>query len=173
MSEPLLDRKRELEILTYLAKSYPNKVSAREVAGELSEPMPESCDEFVAEAQYLAEHKLVDLAASRVADGLSDTKLLISAISITARGMDFLKDDGGLSAILGVVTVKLHDDTIKTLLINKVNSSDGEGTAKEQVISAIKSLPAEATKSVAMRLIGQGIESVPAKLAELQKLIGL
>ena len=33
-------------------------------------------------------------------------------------------DDGGLSAILGVVTVKLHSDTIQALLNTKIDQAD-------------------------------------------------
>lgn len=41
--------------------------------------------------------------------------LAFSESTITAASLDFLEDDGGLSAILGIITVKLHADTIKGL----------------------------------------------------------
>ena len=68
-----------------------------------------------ANLQYLAEHGLV----------VFDNETLITAtVKITAKGIDFLMDDGGLSAILGVVTVKLHSDTIQALLNTKIDQAD-------------------------------------------------
>lgn len=68
-----------------------------------------------ANLQYLAEHGLVVL----------DNETSISAtVKITAKGIDFLADDGGLSSILGVVTVKLHSDTIQALLDAKINEAN-------------------------------------------------
>ncbi len=39
---------------------------------------------------------------------------------ITAKSIDLLEDDGGVSAILGVVTAKLHEDTIRNLVLAEV-----------------------------------------------------
>ncbi|MCM0751957.1 hypothetical protein DEA98_13760 [Brucella pseudogrignonensis] len=41
---------------------------------------------------------------------------------ITAKGLDFISDDGGLSSILGVVTVKLHQETIAALIVDRVEN---------------------------------------------------
>lgn len=171
---PLLDRAREREILQMLAKFYPNKGSGRHIAEHLSHPISNASPEFVAEATYLAEHGLVTFQAVRMqSDPTAPFKQVIDSLVITAKGMDFLQDDGGLSTILGVVTVRLHDDTIKALLIAKVSASDGDRGAKDQLIAAIKSLPAEATKSIAMRLMEQGLAAAPASLAALRTLAGL
>ncbi|EIR5426104.1 hypothetical protein LW795_005216, partial [Salmonella enterica] len=35
--------------------------------------------------------------------------------AITHKGIDFIRDDGGLGAILNVQTVKFHDSTITAL----------------------------------------------------------
>lgn len=68
-----------------------------------------------ANLRYLAEHGLVVY---------NDNKDLSATVKITAKGIDFLTDDGGLSAILGVVTVKLHSDTIQALLDAKINEAN-------------------------------------------------
>ena len=66
---------------------------------------------------YLKGHGLVDYP--------DDSKCsYIYNLRITAKGIDFLADDGGLSAILGVVTVKLHGDTIQALLAAKIDEAD-------------------------------------------------
>ena len=68
-----------------------------------------------ANLQYLAEHGLVVFV---------DKTRITSTVKITAKGIDFLMDDGGLSAILGVVTVKLHSDTIQALLNTKIDQAN-------------------------------------------------
>ena len=67
-----------------------------------------------ANLRYLAEHGLV----------VCNDKNLSATVKITAKGIDFLTDDGGLSAILGVVTVRLHSDTIQALLDAKINEAN-------------------------------------------------
>ena len=43
---------------------------------------------------------------------------------ITAKGLDFLEDDGGLSAILGAITVKLDPDDLRALIAARIEESD-------------------------------------------------
>lgn len=66
--------------------------------------------------QYLEEHGLCKSGVMIGADG----HLALGESRITAAGLDFLEDDGGLSAILGVVTVRLHADTIRALIDAKI-----------------------------------------------------
>lgn len=55
----------------------------------------------------------------------------LAGATITARGMDFLPDDGGIGAILGMVAGRLHEETL---------------------------LPAEATKSVVLDAAKIGLQ---------------
>lgn len=170
----LLDRQREREILELLAKIYPHPGDPRSLAKQLTQLVSVDSPEFAAEIVYLQSHGLIEAVTKLVSSGPhGNPQLLVGSATIAARGMDFPQDDGGLSAILGVVIVRLHDDTIKTLLIDKVEASEGDPSAKGRLMDAIKSLPAEATKSVAMRLIERGLSAAPQKLAELQTLLDL
>ncbi|MCS4532794.1 hypothetical protein [Neisseria montereyensis] len=59
----------------------------------------------------------------------------------TEKAFDFLADDGGLSAIIGVVTVKLHNDTIQELLAAKIEEADitkEEKNALKEVVGTVK-----------------------------------
>ena len=62
---------------------------------------------------------------------------------ITEKGLDFLKDDGGLTAILGIVTVRFEADTIRTILQIKVNQSDLSPADKQKLHGVLQELPAE------------------------------
>lgn len=119
-----LDRNLQREFLSELYKVYPDSIiydyyinaAIAQTSGVIE---AEEDALFVlkqsANLQYLAEHGLV----------VFDNETLITAtVKITAKGIDFLMDDGGLSAILGVVTVKLHSDTIQALLNTKIDQAD-------------------------------------------------
>jgi len=119
-----LDRNLQHEFLSELYKVYPDSITydyyinaaIAQTSGVIE---AEEDASFVlkqsANLQYLAEHGLV----------VFDNETLITAtVKITAKGIDFLMDDGGLSAILGVVTVKLHSDTIQALLDAKINEAN-------------------------------------------------
>lgn len=74
-------------------------------------------EKFIKNIIYLTQHGLIE---SRI-QGLDSWML---QLQITHKGIDFLQQDGGLSAILGVVTVKLHSDTIQALLSAKIDEAD-------------------------------------------------
>lgn len=119
-----LDRNLQREILKELNNIYPDSktyeywidaaiaqiVGVIETVGEAELYIAKRS----ANLRYLAEHGLV----------VCNDKNLSATVKITAKGIDFLTDDGGLSAILGVVTVKLHSDTIQALLDAKINEAN-------------------------------------------------
>jgi hypothetical protein len=77
--------------------------------------------------------------------------------SINNRGIDFLEDDGGLSSILGVVTIKLHADTIKALIQQKIEAADITDSEK----SALKSTVSKIGDAALATLTEKAIEAVP------------
>lgn len=118
---------------------------------------------------YLEEHGLLRLVKSQYNDGT----VSVGAVYATARGLDFIEEDGGLSAILGVVTVKLHDDTIKHLLEKQIWSSDMAEPEKKRWIDAVRELPAETTKHLVLKLVDMGLEQGPAAITAIGKLLGM
>jgi hypothetical protein len=81
--------------------------------------------------------------------------------------LDFLEDDGGLSAVLGVQTIKIHDDTIKDLIEAKILVSDMPQEDKKRFIAKLKELPAETTKHLVLKLVDLGIEKAPGAIGVL------
>lgn len=90
---------------------------------------------------------------------------------ITARGMDFLADDGGLSAILGVVTVKLHEETLKELIGQKISESDLTAPEKSRLLDQLKSLPAKTGKHLTQKLVDAGLPNWPAALRAIESFV--
>lgn len=158
----MLNRDIQRKLLAILASSYPNsddlKWSALGIAKEVRD----------ANVHYLIEHGLVRM--ERGEDNGSLGRCLYTYFA-TAKGMDFLEDDGGISAILGVVTIKLHDDTIKALLKSKVLESDLPQPEKQRYLDKIRELPAEATKHLVLKLVDLGLEKGPRAIETIGRLL--
>lgn len=159
----LLDRNFQREILERLRAEYPAAVSIFRAFGDQQD------NRLLVNLSYLYEHSLVEFKFSQLTNG----EFNLHNARITARGLDFLADDGGLSAILGVVTVRLTEDTIKALLVDRVQNSEGDESVKAKLIDKIKSLPAEAVGTIAMSLVQAGLSNAPSALPLLQKMLGL
>lgn len=159
----MLSRELQKLILTQYASVYPDLVS------ENFEYEGFSKDAAKSNIFYLSEHGLIEGSWTYELDG----KPFSGALRIPAKGMDFLQDDGGLSAILGTITIKLHDDKIRALLIDRIEKSDADPVSKGGMIAAIKALPAEALKKLAHKAMDAGIEHLPRKFEQLQALLSL
>lgn len=88
-----LDRKLQLSILQELRDNYPNDVAVHRLACFNEER------HFLGNLIYLREHGLVSGEIIEEFSAGGSIKSMLWAI-ITAAGLDFIEDDGGLSAIL-------------------------------------------------------------------------
>lgn len=77
-------------------------------------------------------------------------------IFITAKGIDFIQHDGGLSAILNVQTVKLHKDTA-VVLEDLVTISSMNDEEKKKAKSTLSELSAEALKTLVQTVTTAGL----------------
>lgn len=155
-----LDRQLQRSILEQLAQAYPGIARIRPGDGQTQEDLD-------ANLYYLTQHGLIDLPWTLLMSG----KRQPGTPGINAKGMDFLADDGGLSAVLGVLTVKIHDDTIRQLLIEKIERSEGDKTVKARLIDKVKSLPADALGGIVTSALGAGLDKVPDLLGLLAGLM--
>ena len=58
---------------------------------------------------------------------------------ITATGLDFLEDDGGVGAILRTITVKIDQDDLRSLIAARVEASDLPPEEKAPLSHAMRS----------------------------------
>ena len=158
----LLDREFQLRILKILAQQYPQQTSVAEAFRDEGSGLDVNL-------AYLEDHDLIEV---RWSNEISRGRIPVIA-NINARGLDFLADDGGLSAILGVVTVKLHDDTIRELLIGKIANAEGDQAIKDSLINKVKKLPADALGRITMWGLDFGLSKTPDLLHHLLKLLDL
>ncbi len=154
-----LNREVQHIVLTRLAQDYPSAVVADFLYDGLSNPL-----DLAPNVAYLEEH---GLAKATYQGPKAHGNPLLRA-EITAKGLDFLADDGGLGAILGVVTIKLHDDTLKALIEQKVRGSDLPEPEKKRFLDQLRELPGEATKHLTLKLIDAGLDNWNKALPLLQ-----
>jgi hypothetical protein len=157
----LLQRDFQKQILHALSDQYPATVDLGEAG------LAKHGRQLAYNLAYLEEHELITVIWTHPLSG----EPFAGMAKITAAGIDFISDDGGLSAILGVVTVKLHEDTVKALLVDKVAKSTIEPTIKRQLIDEIKKLPALMTRDVAMAALKKGIEDIPDVVSWVQQFL--
>lgn len=152
-----LDRALQLEILEFLSDHYAKMPEQVFPDHEMS---PEEDDKYMTNLLYLEEHGLIEAGLQQGLDG----DWMSSGAKITAAGLDFLANDGGLTAILGVVTVKLHDETIRELIAARIQDSDLPAEQKTGLLAQLRELRGESIKHLTLKLLDKGAESLPAIL---------
>ncbi len=155
-----IDRSLQHEILMRLSEHFPRRFDVQQWNRDQPALTPN--------LHYLRQHGLVD---GSISQEISGRKLFVNA-EITAAGLDFLADDGGLTAILGVVTVKLHDETIRDLIEARIQASDLPAEEKTGLLHQLKELRGESIKHLTMKLLDVGLENLPAALPLIQKALG-
>lgn len=151
-----LDRQYQRELLTKLAEAYPQRCNVDQLLAQASD---EDKNRYVKNMAYLEEHGLVMSGITR-----NFTGTLLTNPGITAAGLDFIADDGGLTAILSTVTIRLHDDTLRALIGQKIAEGPLAPADKKKWSDALRSLPADAIKHLTMKLLDAGLNHAPDAL---------
>lgn len=159
-----VDRDLQLKILQYLRECYPTVGYTNQMAKSLEVDHDHLCRN----ALYLGEHDLLD-GEIRISHDGSKT-MLPCRFKITAKGLDFLEEDGGLSAILGTVTVRLHADSIRDLIARQVERSDLPEQEKAGLLSGLKGLTKAGLEEAVKYLVQQGLARSPDAIPHLQRL---
>jgi hypothetical protein len=157
----MLDRALQRQILELLRGHYPRgAIPVRDL--ELSE------EQAAANLRYLEEHGLCESGVMVGADG----HLAFGESTIRAAGLDFLEDDGGLSAILGVVTVRLHADTIRSLIDARIETSSMPAEEKSKLRKIIANLSEAGLRAATTDLVKSGLDHLPDAVHWLRSLAG-
>lgn len=153
-----IDRPTQLQILKNLEKYFPDGYSI----GRLMAAIPNVEKEpLFKNLMYLVGHGLVKETTGTKHDYHSSDKKQFLVYTITSEGLDFLADDGGVSAILNTVTVKLHDETIRSLLLARIEKEVPDGASKSRLRKAIETMSIAGLKEIGTEAVKQGIASIP------------
>jgi hypothetical protein len=154
----LFDREYQRELLLVMRDAYPRPIF-------LKDPT----ERAAANLRYLEGH---GLCVSGVVVGV-DGHIAFGGSEITSAGIDFLADDGGLSAILGVVVVKIHADSIRDLLAAKVDETPMPAEEKSAIKKHLATLPEAALRVATTDLVQTGLRHLPDAAHWLRTLAGL
>lgn len=154
------------EILSKLSSSFPNAITYINDVLDIS--LYESKDIFRSLA-YLKEHSLITYKVCGTLGQHSFDDML--SFAITSKGLDTLLEDGGLSAELNTVTLKLDEESLKALLMLRINDTEMNLTQKQRIQEAIKDMPAESLRVVYAKILGAAFDSLPLLPALLMQVI--
>ena len=115
-----------------------------------------SDEEFFPNAMYLEEHGLV---VTNALYGFQGVIIETHLMKITAKGIDFILQDGGLGAILGVQTIKFHRSAVVVLedLISLSNISDPE---KDKAKTKLSEMTTESLKTIVQTVTTAGLTAL-------------
>jgi len=150
------DRTIQRRLLQYLCDIYPATADSRSLT-EFVEGFGGQ-ENFTANILYLSDHGLIETkVSSELARRIPMT--IDSLTKITHKGIDFIRDDGGLSAILNVQTIKFHRDAVVVLedLIALSGMNDAE---KENAKSKLSELTTESLKTVVQTVTTAGLAAL-------------
>jgi hypothetical protein len=162
MGESPLNRDLQRELLLLMRDKYPGMTRETPEISDVGE------QNIYINLKYLEEHGLCKPLLRQALDG----KFAYGGSSITAKGLDFLEDDGGLSAILGIVTVKVHADTLREMLNNKIDSVPIAPEEKLSLKKIIRQLSETALKDTTSELVKIGLQHVPNIVELLRTIAG-
>ncbi|EPK9928391.1 hypothetical protein P6S80_003602 [Klebsiella pneumoniae] len=158
------DRDIQRETLQLLYAAYPNELTSVQM-DEIERLYPDM-DNLIANLLYLHQHQLISSGLKASTEGY----VLVNRPEITHRGIDFIRDDGGLGAILNVQTVKLHDSTIIALedIIRVANIPEEQ---RKGLISKLRELPADAIKHLTLQLLTPAVLHPQAVIQSIEKFL--
>lgn len=169
-----MNRDLQRLLLVELEKRYPESMEGHEINDALHgkyhsnyisfEDGFDGIDELTREMSYLEEHSLIELYTTI---GLST-----NGARITAKGRDFLENDGGLSAILNTVTVKFDAENIRSLIEEGLLKADMPQKSKDGILANLRALPGKALETVALEFIKKAISNPTEALSTMRSVLG-
>lgn len=153
-----MNKNLQEQILLSLKDSYRDPISIPELVRKIwpdEASINVTTEELFQNIKYLCEHDLI------FSKDINSTNPIYALVEITSRGIDHLEPDGGLSASLGVITVKLHSDTIQQLLAAKIEQSNIPAEDK----SRLKTMLGKMGDTALAKLVEKAIDAIPAAAA--------
>ncbi|MEL7884510.1 hypothetical protein [Serratia marcescens] len=153
------DRAIQRDLLQYLCDIYPIAPDSN-LIDRFADKFG-GIDILTANLMYLEGHGLIDIKMSSEL-GNRSPRAIYSFTKITSKGIDFIRNDGGLGAIINVQTIRLHRDSVVVLedLIAISNMSDAE---KDKAKSTLGEMSTEAIKSAVQAITTAGISALLGK----------
>lgn len=167
-----IDRELQKQILYVLSEHYPDGIYEPVLTGVLDKV---TGGVLLANLIYLQQHGLADSGYKRqdYLGGQTSWHQLAES-TITAAGMDFIADDGGLGAILNTVTVRLDAGQFAELLATKVENLPGVPLKeRSELAKAIRRMPAIAVEKLTEKMLDWTVDHAGDALPLIRATIAL
>lgn len=165
-----LDRELQKEILEYLIAKYADD-SAEHVQNLEKKFGPTTPIQLL----YLHEHGLISGKVEQVLENPNEADPVfwkshrsVNKVRLTARGYDFLTDDGGLSAILNVVTIRIDQEQFKKMLAKNIDQSELPPEKKNALKHLIKNTQQEGMSKLTTEIVNYAFNHAPDLLTYLR-----
>ncbi|HEU6436039.1 MAG TPA: hypothetical protein VE028_01135 [Nitratidesulfovibrio sp.] len=149
-----VDRKLQKEILVHLKTIFPESITLTSLREDRFEKKS-----FEFNIMYLVDHNLVRRTSS-------------GQYIINAKGIDFIEDDGGLSAILNTVTVKFDAENIRSLMEAELLKANLPEEEKSGIMATLRKLPGKALETVTLELIKKALADPTEILSVIRSVLG-
>jgi len=168
MSMEKFDRQLQREMLTILINAFPESPGKTEYESSIISECHHL--KLAANLLYLHQHQLIHIQRIESVIEPEDWIWLFNYASVTCKGIDFMLNDGGLSAILNVQTVRLHHESIMALedIIAVANIPEDQ---RQGLKAALRELPADTIKHLMNELVSKALGAAPAALPIIQKFL--
>lgn len=130
---------------------------------DLEDAFPgEHVDILAAHVRYLADCGLVVSGFEpRDTLGADSNWIQKTETMLTARGHDYLSDDGGLTRELGTLVVRMDEEQVKAMLSDRVEQSTLPAAERSRLLTALRNAPAKALETLVAEVTKKGVESLP------------
>ncbi|CNH17709.1 Uncharacterised protein [Yersinia intermedia] len=155
MKFEIFDRALQKEILLLAVESYPDMVGRPRFNN--SRLAQEDNRKLVVNLAYLMEHGLID---SDTKTSTGEQVIRNYSFKATHHGVDFMLADGGITAILNLVTIKIHNDSILQIA-EFIKASSASPADKKKLLDRLKSLGDDSTKHIVLKLLDAGLARTP------------
>lgn len=146
-----IDRDLQKKILLALEGLYPNGAKRSELRRMLDDV---SSEELLRNLIYLEQHQLVVSGFKYHSSMAGDEWVQLGPSMITAAGLDFIADDGGLTAIFKTMTVRLDAGQFAKLLAIKLENLPGVAPEeRSELAKAIRRMPATAIEKLTEKML--------------------
>jgi len=151
-----LDRQIQHKILLALQDVYPDSL--------LVSALPNFANNrsYMANLFYLQEYELIEGGDIREP---GQCRSMVDA-QITRRGLDLLADDGGLAAILGLMTVKIDHKEFFAAVEKGLNKSEMTALEKNDLKTLLGNFDENSLKALLLDFLEEGIHSNTNNLHE-------
>lgn len=160
-------RQMQLDILRLLASNYPNTTNESDIQDVFNKY--ESPVSAKANLVYLFQHGLITNPFETSSTDMGvELIFIVERLTITEKGIDLILDDGGLTAILSVQTIRIHTDTMNQLesIISSLDIPEAEKTGLK---AKLRELPASVLTQLMNDLSLRAVLSLPSALPLIQK----